>query len=48
MKCSPKPRVFMSRHDDHVSLRVDCDVLWDTIELDLPPLIEQLQKIVKE
>jgi uncharacterized protein with HEPN domain len=26
--------------------RVDLDILWDTIELDLPPLIEELEKIL--
>lgn len=26
---------------------VDLDVLWDTIELDLPPLIAQLEKILR-
>ena len=25
---------------------VDLDVLWDTIEIDLPPLIEQLKEII--
>ena len=27
---------------------VDLDVLWDTIEIDLPPLIGELDKILKE
>jgi len=27
---------------------VDLDLLWDTVETDLPPLIEQLQRIVDE
>lgn len=26
---------------------VDFDILWDTIQLDLPPLIEQLKKILE-
>lgn len=26
---------------------VDFDILWDTIQLDLPPLIEQLKDILK-
>ena len=29
----------MSKHDD----QVDLDLLWDTIETDLPPLIAQLR-----
>jgi uncharacterized protein with HEPN domain len=28
--------------------RVDLDVLWDTVEINLPPLIRHLQKIVGE
>jgi uncharacterized protein with HEPN domain len=27
---------------------VDMDVLWDTLEINLPPLIQQLQKIIGE
>ena len=30
----------------HAYDEVDFDILWDVIELDLPPLIEQLQGIV--
>jgi len=26
----------------------DLKILWDTIELDLPPLIDQLENIIKE
>ena len=47
----------MNKRDDRVSLVdmlihgydvVDIDILWDTIQNDLPPLIEQLQSIVGE
>ena len=27
---------------------VDLDILWDTIEIDLPPLIDELEKILNE
>lgn len=27
---------------------VDLNILWDTVELDLPPLIDQLEKILKD
>jgi uncharacterized protein with HEPN domain len=27
---------------------VDLDILWDTIEIDLPPLISELEKILKK
>ena len=27
---------------------IDLDVLWDTIEIDLPPLIEKLEKILEK
>jgi uncharacterized protein with HEPN domain len=27
---------------------VDLDILWDTIEVDLPPLIVELGKIISE
>ena len=30
----------------HAYDEVDLDILWDVIELDLPPLIEQLQGII--
>ena len=32
----------------HAYDEVDLNVLWDVIELDLPPMIEQLQRIVEE
>jgi uncharacterized protein with HEPN domain len=45
----PWPQIVSMRNRIiHAYDDVDFDVLWDTIELDLPPLIEQLQKIIKE
>ena len=44
----------MPRHDPMARLRhrlahgydtIDCDVLWDTVKLDFPPLIAELEKI---
>jgi len=26
---------------------IDLDVLWDTVEIDLPPLIAQLERILR-
>ena len=45
----PWPQIVSMRNRIiHAYDDVDFDVLWDTIELDLPPLIEQLQEIIKE
>ena len=41
----------MTRHDPLVRVRhmaVDFDILWTILRQDLPPLIEQLQAIVRE
>ena len=27
---------------------VDLDILWDTIEIDLPPLVDELKRILGE
>jgi uncharacterized protein with HEPN domain len=45
----PWPQIVSMRNRIiHAYDDVDFDVLWNTIDLDLPPLIEQLQKIIKE
>lgn len=32
----------------HVYFQVDLDLVWDTITLDLPPLIAELEKILEK
>ena len=44
----PWPQVVGMRNRlIHGYNQVDLDVLWDTIEVDLPPLIEELEKILE-
>ena len=31
----------------HAYFKLDLDVLWDTVTNDIPPLIDQLQKLIK-
>lgn len=45
----PWPQIIAMRNRViHAYDEVDLNVLWDVIELDLPPLVEQLQRIVEE
>jgi uncharacterized protein with HEPN domain len=45
----PWARIVGMRHRlVHVYFEVDLDLVWDTITLDLPPLIEELEKILEK
>ncbi len=36
----------MRNHLTHAYFDVDLDIVWDTILNDLPPLVEELEKII--